>query len=305
MLTIYADESGTDGRSSAVVLAGYIASDEYWARFHYEWKAVLDKYDAPYFHFREFARRHKKEGERTPYHGWSESKSDDFLYELAMIVAEEAIPIDGFCPIEKPSQTGPARIPSERIIDEFTKRFYQVLSKNWPDYKDRINFVFDQNKNEKWLGPLNSAFKNLKNTDFRVNVSPPANMRKILPLQAADMNAYTLRQAVENYFNQTPGQVTSQSERVLDLILRRNREPKLKSIPFGIFKLVIEALRQDLRAQKSDWKAEEIKQNYYPSEHFPFEQHRVFSMDGEYTRTHIFLLAAQLSKTDQYPKNPV
>lgn len=52
MRSIYIDESaGTVLGGDMLAVAGYIATDEAWARFAADWQAkVLDKYSLPYFH---------------------------------------------------------------------------------------------------------------------------------------------------------------------------------------------------------------------------------------------------------------
>ena len=62
MIQVYMDEAGTNdptGRakgSSAPTVNGWIATPKYWIGFGRRWKRALGKHNAPYFHFREFAR---------------------------------------------------------------------------------------------------------------------------------------------------------------------------------------------------------------------------------------------------------
>jgi hypothetical protein len=62
MIKVYADESGTQDEtgqekgSEVPVVAGYIATANYWVKFCGEWQSVLNKYKAPYFHNRELAK---------------------------------------------------------------------------------------------------------------------------------------------------------------------------------------------------------------------------------------------------------
>lgn len=63
---VYCDESGTSGldkkgREPFPTVYGYIASLDYWVNeFSSEWQAVLDEYEAPYFHFSEITREARK-----------------------------------------------------------------------------------------------------------------------------------------------------------------------------------------------------------------------------------------------------
>jgi hypothetical protein len=55
MYSAYFDESGTDGSSDSIVVAGYIASNEQWQDFRNEWDAVLQDVGVTRFHMRDFA----------------------------------------------------------------------------------------------------------------------------------------------------------------------------------------------------------------------------------------------------------
>ena len=56
----YVDESGTHDKmgiqkgASEVVIAGLVAWREDWIKFSEEWQSTLNKYSAPYFHFKEW-----------------------------------------------------------------------------------------------------------------------------------------------------------------------------------------------------------------------------------------------------------
>jgi len=99
-LVAYADESGTHdptGKrpgSREAVVGGCVASIEEWTKFCGDWQAALDKYQAPYFHFSDWAtasaivrgkRQKYPEFEKNPYRGWELKRLDDFLIELAKI----------------------------------------------------------------------------------------------------------------------------------------------------------------------------------------------------------------------------
>ncbi len=57
-VVVYADESGTHSKSGELkgsaesIVGGLTASAEEWAEFSREWQLVLNKYGAPFFHFR-------------------------------------------------------------------------------------------------------------------------------------------------------------------------------------------------------------------------------------------------------------
>lgn len=73
MLSLYADESGTDGRSPVVVVAGYVASADSWAAFQVEWKQFCDDNKIKDFHATDFL-AHKKEF--TVENGWTDKRTE-------------------------------------------------------------------------------------------------------------------------------------------------------------------------------------------------------------------------------------
>jgi len=100
MLAAYADESGTEdrtGRRAKIAVAGgYVASSDEWAVFNDQWKRILEKYNAKFFHFREWAIasaivRKKRpvfsEFYKNPYCGWPLNKLDPFILELAEVAS--------------------------------------------------------------------------------------------------------------------------------------------------------------------------------------------------------------------------
>ena len=59
-LVVYADESGTHDKTGKqngareATVAGIAALRDDWIQFCKEWQRVLDKYGAPYFHYKEW-----------------------------------------------------------------------------------------------------------------------------------------------------------------------------------------------------------------------------------------------------------
>jgi hypothetical protein len=108
---IYADESGTHDRtgqqqgSEYPIVAGYAAPVSEWSKFSVDWKAVLNSYGAPYFHFKEWAaasaairfnKPQTDELKKNPYFGWDIKRLDKFLYTLADIAGRgNKVPIAG------------------------------------------------------------------------------------------------------------------------------------------------------------------------------------------------------------------
>src|SRR5687768_14382543 len=56
ILDCYLDESYDS--NSDLIVAGFVASVDQWAKFSDKWKTVLDEHHLPYFHFLEFNKHH-------------------------------------------------------------------------------------------------------------------------------------------------------------------------------------------------------------------------------------------------------
>lgn len=55
MFTAYFDDSGSPDDGSALVVAGYVSSDEQWLRFEREWNDILRDVGVKHFHMKDFA----------------------------------------------------------------------------------------------------------------------------------------------------------------------------------------------------------------------------------------------------------
>ena len=86
---VFADETGTHdptGKkpgSEMVGIAGYVGWADDWAKFCDEWKAVLDKFQIPFFHMSDFANlKHGPKDPKWPYRHLSSEQRDSLLFEL-------------------------------------------------------------------------------------------------------------------------------------------------------------------------------------------------------------------------------
>lgn len=155
-LIVYADESGThdpSGKlegSKAPVVAGFMDTVEHWETLCVDWQAVLDKYGAPYFHFRETHRSNRLE-EGNPYHGWSDEKIDDFIYDLATIISRTAVPVGGSAYAAFIKNADPFKITLWQFFESFT----EAAGAHWPSFNQPISFFFDQQENNsEWVARL-------------------------------------------------------------------------------------------------------------------------------------------------------
>jgi hypothetical protein len=216
----YADESGThDPRgkspgSREAVVGGCVASVQEWAAFCDAWQFLLDKYGAPYFHFKEWAaasaivRRKRNtypEFGKNPYRNWELKHLDDFLIELAKVAGSgDRVMFGGYVKtnaFNKEKITGSKLFtddPYEFCLNEFFKEFIYKVNIQWPNFNDPVSFFFDQTDDPKWRQSILSVFYYYQKNDSRFAEIIFADKKKHLPLQAADMIAYRNRQVLGN-----------------------------------------------------------------------------------------------------------
>ena len=278
ILQVYADESGTndvDGQepgSSVPILCGFIHTPEYWKGFCRKWKKILNDYKAPYFHFREFASKRLYSQIDSPYYGWSEKKRDGFLYDLAFLASDSAIPTGGFFSAKRNYELKLGKNPFETTIVKFFEGLLIELDIHFPNYNGKVFLVFDRCEDDKWLIPIHSVHASFAAKDKRVggltfeDDKDPIH----LPLQAADLYSYVSRQLAEKVYEQKE----IQPFRLLDFILNRNMIPKIRALSPKAWERTVRLMREDQKRQKALWSSQgNPKKQYYPEEHFPFEKY--------------------------------
>lgn len=91
----YGDESGTETNAFCTV-AGFIASPRQWQLLKKAWRAVLDGEAVTTFHAEKFFQRANWRSSKSPYHGWTPDRADNFIAELLNVVLDRSIkPIGG------------------------------------------------------------------------------------------------------------------------------------------------------------------------------------------------------------------
>lgn len=224
----YIDESGTHdpkGRqkgSSVAVISGLVDRRHCWVDFCKEWQSVLNKYCAPYFHFREWSMASQvvrgkigasKKFGTNPYYGWPRERLDKFLYELAEIVGSgNKVVVGGWNEIAniskfKVSPSSPeANIiahPYDWLLHNFFRQLPNDILSGWPDWNEPISMFFDFSSDSQWTQSIIAAFHFSKQRDARLAELTFADKKAPLhvPLQAADMIAFRFRQLAENFHN--------------------------------------------------------------------------------------------------------
>jgi hypothetical protein len=222
-LVLYADESGTHGHSNkgrepAPCICGFIASPDYWKKFCSDWKIILNKHGAPYWHSREFTPA-AREKQKSRFFGWSNERVDNLMYDLGFVIAQEAVPVGSFV------QSKRSPDPLKRMADGFFKTSLDALNRHWPKFDGRVSFVFESQKtNKEWERLLNDAHQKYTRKDNRIGSFSFLSKHNPqgIPLQAADMLAFSNRQAAQRIFEDN----ARNEESILGMMLYRNLHPK-------------------------------------------------------------------------------
>jgi hypothetical protein len=227
-LVAYVDESGTDGSSEVLIVAGFLALREEWARFCKDWQRVLNKYSVKYFHFREWAdasavarkkRRPNSNFGKNPYKSLSQDKLDSFLLELAEVAASDGrLVVGGYVPHNKLRSDQTSGVVTtkagaeELCVGHFFDSVVLAISKERRVLnRQGISFFFDHSTNKQWKKIVHDGydlscqkhrqFKAISFVSIGLRERVEAGDVEYLPLQAADMVAYRMRQKMEKLAN--------------------------------------------------------------------------------------------------------
>lgn len=267
MLKVYADETGIHEGADVVLLSGLIESREYWLKFNREWQSVLTNYDASFFHYREF-RKLANTNPNDPYYGWSDEKRRHFIFRLAMIIGESAVPSGGAYAIERNTKLGIEKNPFAEAINAFYKSTIDILDKHWPEYDGRILFIFDKCDKREWTVPLHEIHAEFRSKDSRIGAIAFADDRnpEHLALQAADFSGIHFRNVARQYV-ETEGHEVDIG--IIDFLVNKNVDVMFRNLPRAKTKKLIEEMREHETYARSKG----FKGAYYPLQHFPFEEY--------------------------------
>jgi|ERR1035441_46905 hypothetical protein len=221
MIVVYADETGTSdipksGKEPAPGVYGFLATPDDWEIFRKQWRAMLAKHKACYFHFRE-ATRAGRQDPKSHYHGWSDDEADDFIHDMAYVASLGPIPFGGGVAQKRFDSQEEAY---ESAFEIFFGDFTEQMDKHFPNEKEQVSFFFSRNRNKDWISILDRQIETAWNRDNRIAKEyTPIDDKTYrgMPCQAADLFAFVNRQNLEScfdadkYFNQ----------RILDLIVGR------------------------------------------------------------------------------------
>lgn len=197
-----------NGRSSggSVAVSGWLSTGERWAGFDVEWQSILNKYEVPYFHMKEFA--HSVGAYK---HGWksNEQKRRAYIEELILAISHHAI-ASFSCLVERSvfDEVDREYCVREHYGNEFALcgRVCVAKVRTWLDWNgfgnEAAQYVFDDGDERgrlTWLmesdgypSPIFAASRDRKTKDGSI-------VRGMLPLQAADLPAYEMRKGFDDF----------------------------------------------------------------------------------------------------------
>ena len=202
MLQAYFDESGTHSGSPVLSVAGYIASDEQWRHFEREWANVLKRSghsQGKPFHMTDFECRHRL------YREWSDEKRQWTIRRLIGII-KRRVRYGFSSSIEMAAYEeligAPLRMQGKTSLDGAHSAYSLCLADclkqfefwaNKQSVSDRVAYFFEAgagfgNDVTRMMSEISSSPR--ESARFRFGSWSFAEKSKVLPLQAADINAY-------------------------------------------------------------------------------------------------------------------
>jgi hypothetical protein len=196
LLEAYWDESGRadDPNCSYLSLSGLVGAAKNWSLFSQAWQAALDGSGLPYFHMRDFA---NYKGAFKDRREWSEERRQDLLNQLLAAIAVAAPSIHGAV-VDLAAWR--ALTDAERGLWKHNPWYccmqecVRLLGVHCGVGQLDARCVFSQQA--EFRGTAAALWAVLRQTDWigcdRIGEFQMADMRTVLPLQAADLVAYEL-----------------------------------------------------------------------------------------------------------------
>jgi hypothetical protein len=215
VLQAFVDDSGSDLKGPVYVLSGYVSTVERWAVFSDAWKAKLQ--EKPSISFFKMSEANSRKGQ---FLGWDQAEVDRKVVELAAIIPPHVI-CNVTCMVKQADYNavvlpmlpriavGPgfnAKELAKAMEDPYWFCFYMWISYYLEDLEvngglETVDFYFD-NQNETGKRAL-AFWDNVKSWSPEKYQSAMKNIpvfrdeKDFLPLQAADMMAWTARRAFD------------------------------------------------------------------------------------------------------------
>lgn len=204
MLSAYFDESGTERNHSTVLtVGGYIANEKQWKNFCIEWQKMLNDEQLEYFHMTDLECFHNQFRESK---GWNKKRQIHVIQRAHDIIKRNTL---------KDFDISVVWSVYDSLIKSYRGKnppsAYAVLvntclsiTGSWAKdngYSELINYVFESGV--KGVGWIKENYKKVHIDEkaieaFRINRLSFEDKRKVIQLQAADVNAYESWKQMEN-----------------------------------------------------------------------------------------------------------
>jgi hypothetical protein len=263
-LVCYADDSGTHDPTGAMkgakqgLVGGIIAPASEWPQFCRDWRSVLTKYNAPYFHFCEWRaasavargkRRPTNDYAKNPFKDWSEAALNALLLDLA-VIAGAKLTVGGFVLTRKlhlaktsgdiPESADPYEHGLEQFFAEVLSGIHQLRA---PWKRAQVSFVFDQSDKPEWRRAMKDCFARYKAKHPTFATVSSEDKKLALPLQAADMVAFRSRRITSQWADGVKeGEGFEDSHELTEAlfkstfdVFRRNKDEMLRAYISGTF----------------------------------------------------------------------
>ena len=203
MLKAYLDETGhsKDRMIRFTGMAGLIAPAYYWNHYEKKWNEVLKEFNIPYFHMKEFAHS------RNVFDGWGkdELKRRELYSALMSIISETcALPFGSIIPMELFRRF--SKEQQAYFLDPYYFAFVSclVIASDLIapiTSEETIAIVFsEQSEFKHHIMDLYEIVKQTHPAGSRIDSPVFRDMKKIVPLQGADIVAYELYKECERHF---------------------------------------------------------------------------------------------------------
>lgn len=212
-LVAYADESGTHDRTGLLQGAdtagvfGYIARPERWKELTVEWNATLTEFEIKCFHTSEFAdRKNGPSDPKWPYRDWNDEKRDRFIRRLIAIARDGTyfavggiMNVSAYDELIPSSEKEDMEHPYQFCFQLFVETLLKVSNNDLAPplaVGEKIDFHFDQQAEmEARARKTFSVIKCLRDSGCRLGSISFDDKCDFIPLQAADLLAYVMRQS--------------------------------------------------------------------------------------------------------------
>lgn len=183
--TVAIDESGNDGTSTVVTMAGLIANESHWAGFDCEWRKLLDRHGLTEIHT--FKLRNRLSRDPAKFNQIMAEVEELFLRCIAVSVTV-VMRKDDYDEIYKPTQPkgGQKRSQLGVLYQALVSFAVSFLESYPPEKLDSLDFIYEQVSNPGSYQAIHDEFKDHGDVAAWFGPLSFAARTDVLGLQGAD-----------------------------------------------------------------------------------------------------------------------